>query len=478
MKKPIYLQLHYKDTKKLIAQQILKYNTDLEAEWNKNEEAFRKKYNLSKTEKTFRARTVKSGTQDVAFAILDMYAKFLHNNEKKALKNPVFKVNRKGVCTKLNNLLSKTSVWRHIDRATDAGIFDRKGYVYHGQNSGFELKFNPAILVACHSEIYFELVVENYKKSVNNHEIPVEKLNELASQRPPFSASFNGYMLSNWNHTVSWKPSLEPNINMNKDFIVDNPHLPARDIKNKEVLETAVAVSTLNISLEHENIKESKKNTVPPPASNSDCATTLEQVPRGRNFEKGSQNVDIDNLHSSVKSALALIISVLYKGIYIPEMHLTIAKDFLANYFNPKSKELKMYELYENLMLVVFEAHKAKVRRGFTPAPIWRYLDPHFSAGFYNSLKHVERVVKPYMRTNEDHSKSVKELITIFKIHKKNPTDYENYRKASQLLGKKKNKAYLEFYNACIEQPEQYNNQAIQSLWTKTLINNNQQKAN
>ncbi|HEY0029165.1 MAG TPA: hypothetical protein VGC65_00290 [Bacteroidia bacterium] len=473
--KAIYLKIDYKDTKKLMGQQIIKYNTNLESEFLKDPEAFRTKYALTPSEKTFRSRTIKSGTQDVAFAILDMYAKFLLNNEKKGLKNPVFKVNRKGVCTKLNGLLSKTSVWRHIGRATDAGIFDKTGYVYHGQNSSFELKFNPAILVACHNEMYFEMAVKNCQQLVNNIELSVEKLEELQHTRPPFSQTFNGYMLPNWNDTVSGKPSLDRNINMDKAFLVENLPLSLQDSTKKDFPETDASVSSLDRSLEHENIKGVGKNTFPLPASKSDRAKTLEQKFRAKNSEIVPQNVDNDLLFVNIKSALSLILSVLYKGIHIPEVHLSLAKEFLSGYFNPRSKDLKMSELYENLMLVVFEAHKAKTRRGFTPAPIWRWLDPNFSAGFYNSLKHVEKVVKPYMRTNEDHSKSVKELINIFKIHKKNPDDYENYRKASQLLGKKKNKAYLEFYNTCVEDPMQLNNQSLQTLWSKTVITNNQQ---
>jgi len=63
---PIYLKIHYKDTKRAIAEHISKYNNKVFAE-RPNE---------------FRKLKIKSPVEATVHAVLDMFAKFLLNNEK------------------------------------------------------------------------------------------------------------------------------------------------------------------------------------------------------------------------------------------------------------------------------------------------------------------------------------------------------------------------------------------------------------
>ncbi len=55
--------------------------------------------------------------------------------------------------------------------------------------------------------------------------------------------------------------------------------------------------------------------------------------------------------------------------------------------------------------------------------------------------------------------------MTLYNLFLKNPNDYEVYRKAKQVLGKKKNKQYLEFFNEAIASPDVIDNVTIQNYF-------------
>lgn len=505
--KPIYLELHHKDTRKSISAHIKQFNSQLEQEWLKDQGAFKekycsmffnqeeleywemnpehfkvrhkKKYEASYKRASYKSCMVKYQTATVVFKALDAFATSLFRNKNAGIVEPEFRTSNGFLAQKLN--ISKVTVWRHIKRATYCGIFDYSGYEWHGSNSSYEIEFNPKLLIACHNDEYTKTILQQYQLSVNNLEIPVEKRVEILAERPRFTDAKNGCMISTCNHIVTCNKLQEQNINMEEAVFVNNlAPLSLCDVnKNEEPKNSTEFLSDSEKFTSHcskklqeqGSINGKEKNTLHPLPSNSCGSNKQEQVPRGRDREKEPQNVDYDLLNFNIETALRLTLSVLYRNRFVSEHDIEVAKKHLAIYFNPEHKTRKMYELANDLQLSIYEAYKTIQRKGYTPAPLWRYFDPRLSGGFYQTLKHVETVVKPYMEKQADFAKSISEVMKLYKIHMKNPNDFESYRKATQYLGKKKNKVYLEFFNQAVVSGENITNSAIRNYINQ---NNNQ----
>lgn len=302
--------------------------------------------------------------------------------------------------------------------------------------------------------------MESYQKAVNNCEIPVEKYVKLLASRPAFSDAPNGYMIAICNHTVI-ELLQEQNINMVNGVNVHIASLPVSDINiNGLKNETPFVVSTGTILQEQESINLQGSSTLLPIQNE---AQKREQVLRVAEPKK-SENVDTELLNWYVKISLRLALSVLYKGRFVPEDYITIAKQFIYEYYYSKLSKRRLTELNSDFNIVIFEAYKAQTRKFYMPAPMYLYFDPYFTGGFYNTLKHVETYVKPYIEKNKEYSKSISEVMKLYAQYSKTK-DYETYRKATQFLGKKKNKEYLNFFNQCVEEPKTFTNTVFLNQW-------------
>jgi len=323
--------------------------------------------------------------------------------------------------------------------------------------------------VACHHPEFTKMLVKNYQISVNKLEIPVEKLADLHAIRPLFSGTFNGYMISFCNHIVPVKTLQEQNINMDKGVNVNSASLSFSEISIHELPETEKSVSTGTILQEQGSIDPGQKINAPSPFHRQGSRERLEQRLGGRDAKKVQQKPDYDLLLFFIESSIRLVLSVLYRERFVPEHDIEVAKKYLWNYFTPVDKSKKLSDLKADLDIAVFEAYKAQHRKFYIPAPLYRYFDPYFNGGFYKTLRHVETYVKPYMARNAEYNKSISDVMNLYNLHMKNPNDFECYRKAVQLLGKKQNKNYLNFFNACVSQPEQFNSKTLYNQWTQSV---------
>lgn len=457
MTKPIYLQIHYTLTKQAFGRRIMEFNSSLEKEFKENPDEFRKKYGLE-SKSTFRALTIKSNVQGTAYAILDMFAKFLQNNENKKTTDPVFKITNKALRTKLNNTISKKTAWMHRERLTQAGILNESGYVFHGTNSGFEIGFNPNVLVACMHPTFTEMIVDNYINTVDNSLNNPEMLTTLSTIRPLFSDSVNGYIVTNCNYIIVPVQLQEHNINMDDTIRVENNLLP------QIVLNTNQNSSDALTGTLQEQRSITKGDYLSAVALNFVRSETnrREQELRPRNFEivKPTAAIDIFNFH--VSSSLRLILNVLYKDKTLSDQDLQLATKDLEQYFSRKKSGKKISELSSDLWLAVMEAHKSKRRKGFIPAPLHKYLDVYFKGSLLSTtMDHVENTVKPYMKKNKEITDSVNEANQWYQLFVKSNNSSEVYRRATQNLNKKKNKSYLDFFNEAVSEHKNFDKQII-----------------
>lgn len=97
--KPIYLKIAYKETKKAISEFITCYNEKLKVE---NPEEYKK-------------LKIKAPVEETVYALLDMFAKFLLNNQNKGVVNPTFKTNNAALSKKLHNRREKK---HHLQTST------------------------------------------------------------------------------------------------------------------------------------------------------------------------------------------------------------------------------------------------------------------------------------------------------------------------------------------------------------------------
>ncbi|GEM_PF-4633599 len=456
---PIYLQIHYQLTKRAIAEHIHKYNDAIEKEWRDNIEAFRKKHSLEEKQ-TYRCLTIKASVEATVFGILDMYAKFLQSNENTKCTNPVFKITNKGVRTKRHGLLDVKTVWEHRKRITAAGIFDENKYVYHGTNSGFEIGFNPSVLVACMNQVYTEMIVNNYCDSVEKTLITPQNLTLLGTIRPLFSEASNGYMVTNCNHIIVPVQLQELNINMGKERVVENNLLTQIEFNNSQILNGALAPA--RTKQEHGSINKKVEISLLSLNFKHLATEKQEQAFRPREIEKAAQSEDMNILRFHVASAMKLILNVLYKDKFVSESDIKLATKDLQQYFSRKAAGKTILELSDDLWLAVMEAYKSNRRTGFTPAPLHKYLDVYFKGGLLSTtLVHVENYVKPYIAKNKDITDSIKATNHWYQAFVKSENNSDVYRRATQNLNKKKNKAYLDFFNEAVVEHKNFDKQII-----------------
>ncbi|MDO9186958.1 MAG: hypothetical protein Q7W13_13170 [Bacteroidia bacterium] len=348
----------------------------------------------------------------------------------------------------------------HIKRATEAGIFDKDKYVFHGTNSGFQIGFNPDVLAACMESTYTNMVVNNYCNSVEKALITPQNLTLLSTIRPLFSEASNGYMVTNCNHIIVPVQLQELNINMGRERMVENNLLTQIEFNNSQILNGALAPS--RTKQEHGSINKPVEVSLLSLNFKHLATEKQEQAFRPREIEKAAQNEDMNLLGFHVASAMRLILNVLYKDKFVSEADIKLATKDLQQYFSRKAAGKSIAELSADLWLAVMEAYKSNRRTGFTPAPLHKYLDVYFKGGLLSTtLVHVENYVKPYIAKNKDITDSIKATNHWYQAFVKSENNSDVYRKATQYLNKKKNKAYLDFFNEAVVEHKNFNKQII-----------------
>ena len=495
---PIFLEVHHKDTRDQIKKHIADFNTELKNEWDKDKEvfiekyhsmfynqqmldlymslgaeAFKKKYpehyDKARRKTTLKSCKIKYQTATIVFKILDAFSVSLKRNKSAGITDSVFRTSNGYLSDAL--CVSKTTVWRHIRKATYCNIFDQNGYVWHGSNSSYQLQFNPEVLVSNYNSSYTDLSLKAYQAIVNNLEIPVEKRVEIVASRPRFSDAPNGCMISFCNHIVSCNNLQEHNINMNNANFVDN--INKIDVLDKsasaDLVQNVIESSHFSINKTTEATEKGFFNEIKPLPSSLQATSRQEQRLRPGPLEKVDQSEEILMREFYVNNAIRLVLATIYQERSVKEHDILLAKKYLRNYFNPTHDKIPNWQLNRDLQLSVFESYKSIRRKGFIPPPLYSYFDPYQKGGFYWTLKHVQDTVIPYMERKEDSAKSISELMKLIRIYRKN-SSYDNYRNATQILGKKKNKIYLEYFNLAVVSPDTYTNEVIREFMFNTQI--------
>lgn len=429
---PIFLTLHYTETKKKIAQFITEYNDKLEKEWMESPEKFLENHGG----RTFNQMRFKSCHEASTLAVLDMYGTYLKRNRSLRLINAKgFRLNNASLGTKLNKRCSKVTAWRHISKALEIGIFQNK--VFHGSNSSFEISFNPQLLVAEYNEQYCSLVVDYWCLIFKTERMPVNIHKRIGTLVPQFQDFPEGYMLSSCNDTVS-RTLLDHNNNMAEGIGTSSDYFLVYEP------DQGVGYSDGKTSQEGfpcEILNDHQSEGLAPPNVPNDDLTHSER----------------SSLNNYVKFAWGFASSTIYRERYVSENELKQIYGFLSLYFAPSVKKnnglaIRYHNFGERMMLAMKWQGRNPEYRFMNPVT---YFDPSTEKGFRATKNWLRKTAQKRVKSHEYNSNN-KLLADLCRRYSLNPNP-DNYRTATQTLSKKKSPILLEIFNEFVVNGEKVN---------------------
>lgn len=427
--KPIFMLIHYQETKTRISDHITKFNNDLEAEWSADREAFLAKYK----NRSVKQMKIKACHRNTIFHIVEMYGSFLHRNKRLNMFGATFKLNNQSIATKCKGLVSKTTAWRHVTKALEAGIFTNK--LWHGSNSSYDIEWNTELLSAEYSEEYCLLLVEYYEKLFKTDRIERQTYLKLVRSKPTFSAFPKGCMVSSCNDTVT-RTILEHNNNMisglgEAEYVfIREPEQGCVEEAPRISSEEAMAAAALNVQIP-------------------------EQVPAAA--ASGSSLTDDERklvVHFS-KMGWGLARSTIFKDRYVSEGDLQRIYNSLVLFFlHGVAYRNGLSTLYNNFCERIILAKKFQERhpeyRFMNPAT---YFDPNTEKGFRATKKWLEDV-KLQRKKQKDYNDHNKLLASMCRKFVDDP-GIVSYQQAVQTLSKLRNKAVLDIFNEFVVNAEE-----------------------
>jgi hypothetical protein len=433
---PIYLYIDHTRTDKALKAFIDNYNERIK---------------LLEPE-SYKRKSVKTTHLTTALVIKKMFSQFLYTNARLKLTGAPFKINNQAVATcleagKKGTKVAKSTIWRHVTKLIECGVLQNKAW--HGSNSSYEIELNPAVLVAESNLEYTELIISRYAGLTGEMSLSEEKLAELSTLRPSFLEAPLGCMVATCMHIASGSlPELKSNIV--SSGVVDSVAIN-NDFSN-------------TILPEHESIN-SNSAASPGCTTNTKTEVSEQEHAPGPAVERPVKNASNElakliNFH--IERAWAVLLSMFYRERYLSEHEISMAKAFLYQYFSAAHTKRSLASLsnqyFERLTLVYFYVKKSPAH--FMPRPgLW--LDPRFKHGFAGTRDWLE---KDKLRRAEikGYNQNRKRLAELLQDYYAEPTALM-YQKASQELGKKRDKELLDLFNRCVLDAENFKHKTFET---------------
>lgn len=412
----LYLRLHFSKTHKLFIEFMKKHNEQLKKE----------------NPKDFKKNSLKKTHKETFFTILNAYQKHLDKNRKMRLDPETpFRINNVALGTMA--CADNTTMFRHIKRLMAAGVITKK--VFHGSNSSYELHLNLDLLIAEDSLELTHLIKEKHRVAVSKGFETEETLVNKLAQNCTFSF-IKFYMVAFCDDIVSG--SLQETLNNNMDcedvlitFNEDEKHLD----KKQGSIQTGQNIA----SFQHKELLQETK--IPAAAA-------------------VSGNANERHLAFLVDRAWIFCYSVLWQGKKHVEQEVIQAKRYISLFFTGTKYPGHRLEMFCERVLLARKYCERSPER-FIPTPS-TWLDPYFANGFAGTKNWHEKVIKKREKQKEYYG-DLKLLAAIFREYSNAPTA-NNYRIASQLLGKKGKDELLDTFNTCVLNKDLFNSQTFQNL--------------
>jgi hypothetical protein len=361
-------------------------------------------------------------------------------------------MNSKAIATMTG--MSDRSARRHVNKLLATGFLNEK--VFKGTNTSFELKINPEFLVARPQKQLTEMLINQHVQRYPGMPINPFTYKHYTSARPSFTDFPNGILRTICPH-IEINPDTFNN-NILSNGIVDN----CLHTKSKRPHKLSVINNDLKIPAGAEN----------PDNKNPEQTNVRQGVNQNQSYQ---QKIEREQQKNIPPTALSLVFSftetawnfahsLLYENRqFLPEQEQT-AKSFIAGFFlvfAKSNKNRRISSCYDDFVLTIQIIHEyTRKRVDWMIARPEYFFDPHFKGGFYGAAKDWLPKQKHKQKQTKDWNTNKKLVAKLYHYYSSDPT-FERYRKCTQRLGKLKNKKFLDTFNACVLENENYNTQFL-----------------
>ena len=449
----LYLEVDINQSEKRFRQYAKDYNKELQ-----DPKFIKEQYQLHKEHKvqsqpTIKSLSIKSNHISTVIAIIKAYYHHLKLIERgKLLRNHRFMMNNPAIASMTG--MSGRSSQRHVNKLLATGFLQEK--IFRGTNAAFVLKINPEFLVARPKKKLNDLLLSQHIERYPGLPINPITYKHYMSLRPSFTDFPLGLIKTVCPH-IEINPDTYNN-NILSIGIVDNSQNPKRKHPQK--------ISVIN------NESKIPANAGNPDNKNPEQTNVRQMEVENQSYHRKIQHEPQKNLPPALLSSIFLLTDLAWNFVrsllydnrdFQPEQEQT-AKYYIAEYFidyaqnnNPRTLRQGYNEFITTIQII----HDYTRRNIEWQIARPEYLfDPRFKGGFYRAFKDWLPKHKQKQKQNKQWNSNKKLVAQLYRYYTTDPT-YESYRKCTQRLGKLKNKKFLDIFNSCVLDNDNYNNQFL-----------------
>jgi hypothetical protein len=449
----LFLELDINQTEKRFRQYVKDYNQELHnPDFLKEQYEVHKKYKVQ-VQESIKSLSIKNTHILTTISIIKAYYTHLKQIERgKIIKDPIFAMNNVAIAT-MTGMCARSSR-RHVNKLLATGFLEEK--IFRGSNASFILKINPEFLVARPIKKLNDLLLKQHVERYPGSPISPLTLKYYNSLRPSFSDFPEGIIRTVCPH-VEINPDTFNNNILDKGIVDNSLHTKSKRPQKLSVINNDLKDSSCVGNPDNKNPEQT--NVRPGEDQNQDYQQKIQR--------ESKENVPVAVLSiifTFTETAWNFAHSLLYENRQFSKEQEQSAKNFIAGFFlefAKTNKNKRLSSCYDDFALTIQIIHDyTKKRVDWMIARPEYFFDPHFKGGFYGAIKEWLPKQKDKQKQTKDWNTNKKKVTKLYLEYSKNPT-FEQYRKATQQLGKLKNKKFLEIFNACVLDNSKFNTQFL-----------------
>jgi len=447
----LFLEVDINQTEKRFRQYVKDYNKELQnPEFLEQQYLIHKKYKVQ-VQETVKSLSIKNTHILTTISIIKAYYTHLKQIERgRIVKDPVFAMNNVAIAT-MTGMCARSSR-RHVNKLLAIGFLQEK--IFRGSNTSFILKINPEFLVARPEKKLNDLLISQHVEKYPGMPISPVTYKHYNSLRPSFTDFPEGIIRTVCPH-VEINPDTFNNNILSKGIVDNSLHTKSKRPQKLSVINNELKNSSFVGNPDNKNPEQT--NVRNPESQNQDYQQKIQ-----REKQKTISPALFTSIFFFTELAWNFVRSLLYDNRdFMPEQ-VQAAKHHIAGYFleyarnnNPKTIS-KCYNEFITTVQIIDDYTRRKIEWQ-TARPEY-FFDPKFKGGFQRAFKEWLPKHKEKQKKNKEWNSNKKLVAQLYRHYSTDPT-FERYRKCTQRLGKLKNKKFLDTFNSCILDKDNYNNQ-------------------
>ena len=449
----LYLELDINQTEKRFRQYAKDYNQELHnPEFLKEQYEIHKQYKVH-VQESIKSLSIKNTHILTTISIIKAYYTHLKQIERGQItKEPKFAMNNVAIAT-MSGMCDRSSR-RHVNKLLAIGFLEEK--IFRGSNTSFILKINPEFLVARPKKELNELLLKQHVQRYPESPISSITLKYFNALRPSFSDFPEGIIRTVCPH-VEITPDTYNNNILSKGIVDNSLHTKSKrpqklSVINNDLKDSSCVGNPDNKNPEQTNVRHGADQ-------NQDYQQKIRQQSK-ENVAAGALSL----VFSFTDLAWSFVRSLLYENREFDPLQEQAAKRYIAGFFlefakNNRDKRISQaYNEFATTIQIIHEYTRRKIE--WQIARPEYFFDPHFRGGFYNAFKNWLPKHKHQQKQNKEWNSHKKLVAQLFRYYNANP-GFERYKQCTQRLGKLKNKKFLDIFNTCVLNQENYNTQTL-----------------